>query len=252
MLLSVITINLNNANGLLNTAKSIIKQSSKNFEWIIIDGGSADKSCEIISSYQQHVNYWVSEADNGIFHAMNKGIQKAKGNYLLFLNSGDQLHNEQIIAQIIPLLQHHSVYYTRALYISDEDHKSRIIRYPKNLDIDFFLKNSLNHQNCIFKKSLFDKYGLYDDQYKICADWDFMFRLFLNRETFVYIEKIIISRFYRDGISSNYKALENERTQAIFMKYPEYKERYQKLLIRKRSLLNRIKNRIRRSLMYHF
>lgn len=250
MLLSIITINLNHANGLLNTAKSIANQTENNFEWIIIDGGSTDKSVEIIRPFQQYIGYWVSEPDKGIYNAMNKGIAQAKGDYILFLNSGDRLYDKYVVAKLSPLLKQQGVYYTRALL--EEENKNRIVKYPKKLDIDFFLTNSLNHQNCIFKKSLFEKYGFYDEHYKICSDWDFTLQLFTHQEAFVFIEELIISCFKAGGISGNYKALEKERTEVILQKHLIYQERYQQLLIKKHSIISRLKNKIRRSFQYYF
>ena len=98
--LSIITINRNDAQGLEKTLESIWKkQSFKDFEHIIIDGASTDNSINIIKKYASHLSYWVSEPDKGIYNAMNKGIIKAKGNYLLFLNSGDWLEND-ILARV--------------------------------------------------------------------------------------------------------------------------------------------------------
>lgn len=89
--LSIITVNLNNKDGLQKTIESVISQTCKDFEWIIIDGGSVDGSKDIIEKYSKEIDYWVSESDQGIYHAMNKGILRSHGEYLLFLNSGDYL-----------------------------------------------------------------------------------------------------------------------------------------------------------------
>lgn len=96
-MISIITINFNNKNGLIKTLNSVISQTCKEFEWIIIDGGSTDGSKELLENYSEHITYWVSEPDNGIYHAMNKGIRVAKGDYLQFLNSGDYLANNKTI-----------------------------------------------------------------------------------------------------------------------------------------------------------
>ena len=84
-LLSIITINYNDVNGLEKTINSVINQTFQDFEYIIIDGGSSDKSIELIQSNKDRINYWVSEKDSGVFNAMNKGIKVANGTYLLFL-----------------------------------------------------------------------------------------------------------------------------------------------------------------------
>ena len=89
MKLSIITINYNNREGLKKTINSVINQTFRDFEYILIDGGSEDGSKEIILQHEAQFSYWRSEKDHGIYNAMNKGILAAKGDYLLFLNSGD-------------------------------------------------------------------------------------------------------------------------------------------------------------------
>ena len=95
--LSIVTINLNNKIGLEKTIVSVINQKYRNFEFIIIDGNSTDGSVDIIQKYQDKITYWISENDSGIYNAMNKGIANSKGEYILFLNSGDYLFNDSTI-----------------------------------------------------------------------------------------------------------------------------------------------------------
>ena len=94
--ISIITINYNNASGLEKTIRSVVEQIYNEYEYIIIDGASSDKSKEVIQEYQRYIDFWCSEKDSGIYNAMNKGIQKASGEYLLFLNSGDVLNNSAV------------------------------------------------------------------------------------------------------------------------------------------------------------
>ena len=91
MKLSIITINYNNCSGLEKTIQSVIKQSFTDYEWIVVDGGSTDGSKELLEKYQNHFAFWVSEPDNGIYHAMNKEMQKATGDFCLYINSDDYL-----------------------------------------------------------------------------------------------------------------------------------------------------------------
>ena len=100
MKLSIITINLNNDTGLNKTIESVINQTLKNFEFIIIDGGSTDRSVELIKEYAGQINYYVSEPDKGIYNAMNKGIRQAQGEYCFFLNSGDYFVNESVLEKV--------------------------------------------------------------------------------------------------------------------------------------------------------
>ena len=101
MKLSIITINFNNRNGLEKTIESVTSQTCKDFEWIIIDGGSTDGSRELVEKKQKYITYWCSEPDSGIYNAMNKGIKKAKGDYCFFLNSGDRLHDKDVMMNVL-------------------------------------------------------------------------------------------------------------------------------------------------------
>ena len=100
MILSIITVSFNNLDGLTKTTNSIIEQTFRDFEWIVIDGGSSDGSKEYLIKNSKYISYWCSEPDNGIYNAMNKGIMKAKGNYLLFMNSGDFLFNKHVLKKV--------------------------------------------------------------------------------------------------------------------------------------------------------
>lgn len=98
--ISIITINYNNASGLEKTIRSVVEQTYNEYEYIIIDGASSDKSKEVVQGYQQYIDFWCSEKDSGIYNAMNKGIQRASGEYLLFLNSGDILSDSAVLSDI--------------------------------------------------------------------------------------------------------------------------------------------------------
>ena len=99
--LSIITVNLNNLTGLQKTMQSVFEQTFTNYEYIIIDGGSTDGSKEWIAQHADKLAYWVSEKDGGVFNAQNKGIVKSKGEYLLFLNSGDYFYTVEAIGALI-------------------------------------------------------------------------------------------------------------------------------------------------------
>jgi glycosyltransferase involved in cell wall biosynthesis len=110
--LSIITINYNNSIGLKKTIESVVSQSCSEFEFIVIDGGSQDVSKEIIELHQSKINYWVSEKDKGIYHAMNKGIRASSGEYILFLNSGDVLLDDvEILNKVVLNLNQKALYY---------------------------------------------------------------------------------------------------------------------------------------------
>ena len=98
MFISIVTINKNNLHGLKNTMESILAQTCDQYEWIIIDGGSSDGSVELIKDNASKIHYWVTEPDNGIYNAMNKGIDESSGDYILFLNSGDRFASPTILS----------------------------------------------------------------------------------------------------------------------------------------------------------
>lgn len=203
MRLSIITINYNNCEGLQKTIKSVVSQSFRDFEWIVIDGGSTDGSKELIERYAQYMAYHVSEPDRGIYHAMNKGIIQAKGEYCLFLNSGDYLLNENVLMDVF------SVTRQKDILIGWIE---RIIKGERVLDKGFntaditirhLLRNSLPHQATFIKRELFNKYGLYDDSLKIVSDWKFFMQCIILHD--VSIENLCLSvTFYEGGGLSDY------------------------------------------------
>ena len=100
MYYSIITINYNNKEGLEQTIKSVLSQTFRNYQFIIIDGGSSDGSVDVIKKYANNINYWISEPDKGRYNAMNKGIKQAIGDYLNFMNSGDTFHSPTVLEDI--------------------------------------------------------------------------------------------------------------------------------------------------------
>ncbi len=151
--LSIITINLNNKDGLKNTIESVISQDFKDFEFIVIDGLSTDNSLEIIHKYEKQISFWISEPDKGIYNAMNKGIQNANGEYLLMLNSGDILHNKNVLSQVIELGLDKDIVYGNKHELVD-DKNSYYTEYPNVLLFSFFYKYSLGHQTSFIRKRL--------------------------------------------------------------------------------------------------
>ena len=103
MKLSIITVNYNDSKGLERTINSVISQSFRDYEFIVIDGGSADDSVDVIKKYEQYIDYWVSETDGGIYPGMNKGLRQAKGEYVNFMNGGDCYHSTDVLENIFSL-----------------------------------------------------------------------------------------------------------------------------------------------------
>ena len=149
-LLSIITINLNNRKGLSKTIKSVIKQTYRSIEYIIIDGGSEDGSIELIESYAARLSFWSSEKDSGVYEAMNKGVLRSRGNYLLFLNSGDFLLEPTTISQVFAAEQSADILLGRC-HISKGGEVVHITDPPNEITFGYLYNIGLNHQSTFIK-----------------------------------------------------------------------------------------------------
>lgn len=224
MKLSIITINYNNQNGLLKTAESIVNQTYREFEWIVIDGGSTDGSKHLLKTFSHYITYWVSEKDNGIYHAMNKGIKVAKGDYCLFLNSGDRLHSKDTIKDIIPELHTDDIISGDEWWVDENYNFKRINTNPEKLTPYRLLAGILWHQCTFIKRSLLIEHP-YDESLKISSDWEEMFyELIVRKGTYKHIP-YIVSDFIVGGISENRNLIANERG-AVLDKYLSKKEQH--------------------------
>lgn len=201
---SIITINYNNKEGLRKTIESVINQSFKDFEYIIIDGGSTDGSIDVIKEYASYIDYWVSEPDKGIYNAMNKGIVQAHGEYLNFMNSGDCFYDGNILDMVKLSLNADIV--AGKLYVEG---KGVCGIYKDDITLlDLFL-NVLPHQSSFIKRELFED-KLYDEKYTIVSDWKFFVESLIFRNcTFANLD-VIVCKFEPGGISSNNDLHEKE------------------------------------------
>lgn len=232
--ISVITINYNNKLGLEKTLLSVFNQINKNFEYIVIDGGSTDGSKEIIESYHKDLDYWVSEPDNGIYHAMNKGIKVATGDFLVFMNSGDVFYNETIIDTIVnELNKTDGIVYGDVLLKNEITGYQNIQIHPEKLTFKYFYQQTICQQACVIKKSLFDSVFYFNEKYKIVSDWEFlMVAIFINK---VSVRKIpfVLAVFDCSGISSNERMriiASKEREEVLECYFSLFKDDYKRLL----------------------
>ena len=201
MKLSVITINYNNLNGLKKTIESVVNQTSTQYEYIIIDGGSTDGSVDVIKEYVDKIDYWISEPDKGPYHAMNKGIRVATGDYVIFMNSGDYFYTNDIIAEFISANPSEDVLCGN-MYLS----LGCVNFVPKELTFRYFYEGNLPHQACFIKTSV-QKQFPYNENLKIVSDWEFFLKiLIINNGTYRKIDKVI-SYYDSNGISSTNNSL---------------------------------------------
>ena len=199
--LSIITINYNNAPGLRKTIESVVSQTSNDFEYIVIDGGSTDGSLEVIKQYAGKINYWVSEPDSGLYNAMNKGIDRASGEYCLFLNSGDVLCGDDVLKKIMGINCHADIFYGDMM-IDHGNHLS-LGKSPLKISFQHMMKDTLWHPVSFIKKGLFDKFGLYDENFKFAADYDFFLKTLIVGNVSTQYIPFSVSQFNLDGLSSN-------------------------------------------------
>lgn len=200
---SIITINYNNKVGLLKTITSVIGQSYKDFEYIIIDGGSQDGSIDIIKQYADYITYWITEPDKGVFNAMNKGIIKAKGDYLNFMNSGDCFYNEDVLKHLAAQDLSEDLIVGRDYHYNTDTKRGFATILPPRLSMLTFIHHTLPHQSSFFKRELFDN-NLYDETLQIAADLKLYINLICVKECSVKLIDIIVCRREPDGISRTY------------------------------------------------
>lgn len=205
---SIITINYNDKSGLEKTIKSVISQTFKNYQYIVIDGGSADGSRDVLETYKPYLDVAVSERDSGIYNAMNKGAGYAKGEYLLFLNSGDTLYDETVLENVF---SHQLVTDIVSCQCLDYDDKHSWLKMPpQNISLYTFISGSLSHPSTFIKKTLFYKVGGYIEKYRIISDWCFFIDALLVERCSYSTLPIIITKFNCFGISSTNSVIEKE------------------------------------------
>jgi glycosyltransferase involved in cell wall biosynthesis len=213
-LVSVITVCYNEEKRIDKTASSIAGQTSENYEWIIIDGQSTDETLVILDKYKKHISSLVSEKDTGIYNAMNKGIRLAKGEYCIFINGGDRFFNNQAVSQFEDENNKAEVNYGGIVEINSIK-KNRREKYLKPIENykDYLYRYSFHHQSCFIRTDLLKKYGCYDENYLILADWDFCVKTIVQGRASVHHLPFIIAIFYFDGLSAEAKGstqFENE------------------------------------------
>lgn len=213
MKVSIITINYNNVAGLKRTLESIDSQTFKEYEFVIVDGGSGDGSREVIGRYaEEHpATVWVSEPDKGIYNAMNKGVGMASGDYCIFMNSGDCFYARDSLRQCSAYLDgRHDI--VSGAKMTDKLSK----RAPREdeLSLAFFVKDDLNHQSTFIRRGLLKEYP-YNEGRRVVGDHEFFFQtLLLNNATYLDIP-LCVSYCEEAGESGDLERGFNERLTAI-------------------------------------
>ncbi len=204
-LISIITVVYNGEKYLDQTLQSVLHQKDEQIEYIVIDGGSTDGTIDIIKKYEDKIDYWVSERDDGIYDAMNKGVKIAKGEYIAFINA-DDWYEEGVLQEVADILQKHNNIDILAgdISIVDEDGKPIVVRkgsfeeYGKNL-----------HHQAIFVSSRHYKQLFFDTSYRLAADRDFIVKV-MKTDPKIYKFDRVIANFRQGGKGSDMIAYQKE------------------------------------------
>jgi glycosyltransferase involved in cell wall biosynthesis len=204
-LLSVITVTFNAGKYLEETILSIVNQTFRDIEFIIIDGGSTDETIDIIKKYESKISYWTSEDDEGVFDAMNKGIDIASGKWINFMNAGDCFFEHDTLAKVASLLEKSNVeiVYGNTVIKYDESYKKTKILSP-DLKFDFGLP--FCHQSVFVRSDLY-KSAKFNTEYQIYSDYDFFLNCFKKKCAFSFVSEIIA--IYNCGGLSSQRSLKH-------------------------------------------
>jgi glycosyltransferase involved in cell wall biosynthesis len=204
-LITIITPTYNSGDLIEKCINNVAGQSFKSIEHLIMDGASTDRTVEVLkkaSEKHSHVS-WISENDEGIYEAMNKGIRMAKGEWIFFLGCDDSFYDTDVLMQICKTIEHNSQakFIYGSVYLSKPFKHSPDLVYDGEFDSNMLLYKNICHQSIFYHKSLFDQFGLFRTKYKLFADWDFNLRCF-NKVKPYYVDKII-ANFNIEGRSSD-------------------------------------------------
>lgn len=231
MKLSVVTINRNNASGLRKTIESVVNQTFHDFEYIVIDGASDDGSVDVIKEFDDKITYWVSEPDGGIYSAMNKGVRKAQGEYVQFLNSGDFLVDGHVYEHFFSGDIYADVAYGNRINLYPDGHTLLSKGKQKsNLTFEDVYKGCIPHTAAFTKRCLFERFGLFDESFRIMSDTGFFLKAIgLGKSSTQYVD-VAVSYFDMEGISNSPKMKELFDKEYVEMKKkvltPELVEAY--------------------------
>ena len=212
MKLSIITVNLNNLEGLKRTYDSIVCQTFTDYEWIVIDGGSTDGSREFIEEHQNTISYWCSEPDKGIYNAMNKGVRHAHGQYCLFMNSGDHFYGNKTLRKAQRLQWDCDFISFDIIFENNPLYKYQ--KAPKSVSESFFIHSTLPHQSTLIRTLLLQQFP-YQENLKIASDWLFFYESLAIRRCTYQAVHMPLSVFYFGGVSSDSDLCIQERYKCL-------------------------------------
>lgn len=230
---SIITVVYNSVATIEQTILSVLNQTYKNIEYIIIDGQSTDGTLQIIEKYRQLITYYVSEKDDGLYDAMNKGIKQATGEIVGILNSDDWYENDAV-EKVVEYFSEHDVglMYGRLMLVYPDGTQKLERLLPLET---LWYQIAVSHPTVFIKKSIYEKFGSFSLEYKIAADYELLLRLYCEHVEFGFIDSVL-TYFRVGGISAQKGEQSYQESMAVSRKYIE------KYSDRKEELLNKLAN----------
>ena len=229
MLITIVTVVLNGQKYLEHTIRSVLDQDYPHVEYIIIDGGSTDGTLDIIRRYESRISYWVSEPDSGIADAMNKGILKSSGQYLLFLHSDDYLCSNSVIRKAVEKMWKKYDLHSFPIYYESNGH--RLLRRSRGFNPLINLKTVFYHQGVFFHSDIFKRLGFYDTSFRIAMDYEYFLRSYRTGAKSVVHNTPPVSVMRDTGVSSKKdwaslrkrfeeeKRIHRKHSNSLFFKY---------------------------------
>jgi glycosyltransferase involved in cell wall biosynthesis len=195
-LVTIVTAVLNGQGTLERTIKSVIAQTCPDIEYIIVDGGSDDGTIDLLLKYDEHIDYWFSEPDKGIYDALNKGIALATGEWVYFIGADDALVNNEVIASVFT-----EKYQSRLVY-GNVIHGNLDKKYGGEFTKKRLYFENICHQSIFYRRDIFELMGTFDTKYKLLADWAFNMRAFSMEDINPLYLDIVIADYSLAGVSA--------------------------------------------------
>lgn len=214
MKISIITVVYNARASVERTICAVAKQTYTNKEFIVIDGGSTDGTLDILKKHKDKIDILVSEPDNGIYDAMNKGVANATGDYLIFINADDYFYDEHVLSKVADCPRADFIFGDQ---YDEKDGQRTLAQNLDALDVYHMFRGYFAHQAILAKRELFEKYGNFDVSYKICADWDWILRCLVNGATTYRLNSplVVFSLGGASGVAGEKGLLSRERARLI-------------------------------------
>ena len=202
MKISIITVCLNRVATIEKAIQSVINQGYDKIEYIIIDGGSTDGTVDIIRKYEEYLAYWVSEEDKGIYDAMNKGIAKATGDIVAFLNS-DDWYEDNILFKVAAYFEQFRPMILSGMIntLQKGQWKKKVLEFD-NEEENIRIGMNCRHPATFVRKEIFDRFGGFDTRYKIAADYEWLLRMYDEGIRILKVDDVF-TNFSTKGVSSS-------------------------------------------------